>query len=139
MKRSLVVVLAFFSSSMISGQDLQEGTWGGTLTRANPNNPRPQRQKFALEFKKAPDPHWAWRPGAGDTWNVTVIGQGGRAQAIGFRVEGDALSFSYRRQDTIMTCQLARQPDASFEGNCVGDGDPAVFRLSLIPAKTPPK
>lgn len=137
MNRSLLATLVVLVSPlMLLGQDLSEGTWGGTLSRLNANNPRPQRQKFALEFKKAPDPHWAWRPGTGEVWNVTVISQQGRSQAMGFRIEGESLSFSYRRQDTIQTCELTRQPDASFEGHCIGDGDPASYRLSLIPAKS---
>lgn len=136
MNRVLVIGLMVFSAIGIGAQELTEGTWGGTVTRLNPNNPRPQRQKFALEFKKAADPHWAWRPGSGDTWTVTVIHQQGRSQAMDLQLGGEALSFSYRLQDAIVTCQLARQADASFEGDCVGAN---AFRLSLTPSKTPAK
>jgi hypothetical protein len=139
MIRSLVIALAFVSVAGIHAQELAEGTWGGTMTRQNANNPRPQRLKFALEIKKMSDPHWAWRPGSGDTWNIAVIHQQGRSQAIGLELKGEVLSFSYRLQDTTMACELTRQADGAFEGTCVSDGDARTFRLSLTPAKAPAK
>ena len=139
MTRSLVLALTLLSTVTIHGQELQEGTWGGTLSRTTQNNPRPLRQKFALEFKKTPDPHWAWRPGGGEQWTITVISQQGRAQAMGFRLEGEALSFAYRREDSIMNCRLTRQADGSFEGDCIGDADATMLRATLTPVKTPAK
>lgn len=139
MTRSLLVALVVVSAAALHAQDLQEGTWGGTLTRYNANAQRPQRQKLALEFKKGADPHWAWRPGGADVWTITVITQQGRSQAIGFRWHGDALNFGYRRGDVMVTCDLTRQVDGTFEGDCLGDGDASNFRLLLTPVSEPPK
>lgn len=139
MRRVLVVALACLASATIAGQGFQEGTWGGTLSRVTDGNPRPQRQKFALEFKKGPDPHWAWRPGSTETWSVTVISQQGRSQATDVRLDSDTLSFSYRRQDFLMTCALTRQPDGTFEGDCSSDSEQGAFRASLTPANAAPK
>jgi hypothetical protein len=138
MTRALFVTLILLSSVTITGQEFHEGTWSGTLTRVNTTNPRPNRQKFALEFKKSPDPHWAWRPGSTEAWSVTVIAPGGRSQATDFRLAGDVLSFRYRRGDSDITCRLTQQPDATFEGDCVSDEE-GGFRLSLTPAKAAAK
>jgi hypothetical protein len=135
MNRALVMALALVASTVAAAQPLQEGTWGGTLSRFNANNPRPQRQKFALEIKKGADPHWAWRPGSGETWMATVIHQQGRSQAMDLRLDADALSFAYRREDSLMTCRLTRQTDGTFEGDCVGDANASLFRLSLTAPK----
>jgi hypothetical protein len=138
MNRALLIALAWVSAVGVHAQELTEGAWSGTLTRVVANNPRPQRQKLALEIKKAPDPHWAWRPGGGDTWNITVISQqGGRSQATGFELKADSLSFAYRLQDDIVTCRLTRQPDATFEGDCVDAS--STRRLILTPTKPPAK
>jgi hypothetical protein len=139
MMRSLLVALVMVSAAALHAQDLQEGTWGGTLTRFNANAQRPQRQKFALEFKKAPDPHWAWRPGSNDVWTITVILQQGRSQALEFRWVGETMRFAYRREDAIVSCELAAEPDGTFAGDCLGDGDASSFRLSLTPVKATPK
>jgi hypothetical protein len=139
MTRVVAFAFVFLSGVSIIGQEFQEGTWGGTLNRLIAGNPRPQRQKFALEFKKAPDPHWAWRPGSSDAWSVTVIGQQGRSQATDVRFDGETLAFKYRRQDFLMSCGLTRQPDGTFEGDCLSDGEQGVFRVSLTPAKAAAK
>lgn len=139
MTRSLLVALVLVWAAGLHAQELQEGTWGGTITRFNANAQRPQRQKFALEFKKAADPHWAWRPGGGAVWTITVILQQGRTQALGFQWTGESMTFSYRREDAIVSCELARQANGAFEGDCLGDGDATSFRLSLTPVTTAPK
>ena len=49
------------------------------------------------------------------------------------------MRFAYRREDAVVSCELAAEPDGTFAGDCLGDGDASSFRLSLTPVKAAPK
>ena len=132
----LAIVVAIFSLQAAAGtsaQEITEGTWTGTQQRTDNPNQR-QVQKVSIEFKKVPDPHWAWRPTAADVWSVTFIGPPvGRAQVAGFRIEAGTMTFSYNRQDLLYECTLQQQPNDAFVGRCAPDGGNQTFRITLNP------
>ena len=138
MKPILTFTLVCVASIALHSQDLQEGTWSGSMVRVGGNNPRPQVQKISIEVKKVSDPHWAWRPGGGDVWTVMFVGgpnQGVRAQVTDLHVDNQSIAFSYKRQDLRTICRLNRQPDGNYEGECTGEDDPVRFRMTLLPPK----
>lgn len=134
MKRSVMLVAMFglLSAVAASAQDLTEGTWTGTHQRTDGNNR--QVQKVTVEFKKVPDPHWAWRPSAVEVWSVTFNGPPvGRAPVGDFRLEAGTMTFYYLRQDLRYECKLQQQPSDAFAGRCVTDGSNQAFRINLNP------
>ena len=129
----LVAMFGLLSSAGASAQEMKEGTWTGTHQRTdNPNNR--QVQKVSVEFKKVPDPHWAWRPTVAEVWSVTFIGPPvGRAQVGNFRLEAGTMTFYYMRQDLLYDCRLQQQPSDAFTGRCASDGSDQAFRITLNP------
>ena len=140
MRRStFAIALVWALSAILQAQELQEGTWTGTLLRAprqGGNNPQPQR--VSLEVKKIPDPLWRWRPGRGEVLEVVLVVPQLRAPVTDLEIGKTSLSFSYQRDDIQINCRLNHQPDGAYEGECVGEGDPRKFRLSLTPPKAAP-
>lgn len=138
MKSIITFALVCVASIALSAQDLQEGTWSGSMVRIGGNNPRPQGQKISIEVKTVADPHAAWRPGGGDVWTVTFVGgqQQGRSQVMDLRFENQSMAFSYLRQGLTTHCRLNQQADGNYEGECAGEDDPARFRMTLLPPKT---
>ena len=91
-------------------------------------------QKVTVEFKKVPDPHWAWRPAAAEVWSVTFNGPPvGRAQVGDFRLDAGTMTFSYMRQDLLYECKLQQQPSDAFTGRCASDASDQTFRITLNP------
>ncbi len=128
----LVTVLSLLSAAGASAQDLKEGTWTGTQQRTDGNNR--QVQKVTVEFKKVPDPHWAWRPATAEVWSVTFNGPPvGRAQVGDFRLDAGTMTFSFMRQDLLYECKLQQQPSDAFTGRCASDGSNQAFRITLNP------
>lgn len=128
----LVAMLGLLSAIAASAQDLKEGTWTGVHQRTDGNNR--QVQKITVEFKKVPDPHWAWRPTAVDVWSVTFIGPPvGRTTVGDFRIDAGTMKFYYMRQDLRYECTLQQQPSDAFSGRCDGDGSNQSFRITLNP------
>ena len=140
MRRStFAIALVWVLSSALQAQELQEGTWTGTLVRApraGGNNPQPQR--VSLEVKKIPDPLWRWRPGRGEVLEVVFVVPQRRAPVTDLVIGKASLSFSHQREDIQVNCRLDLQPDGAYEGDCVGDGDARTFRLTLTPPKAAP-
>ena len=137
MRRAIVLALALVSGAALTlarQEPVQEGTWIGTRIRANRNTQ--QTQRISLEIKKVPDPHSAWRPAGATILSVTLVIPKVRLQVSDFRLEQDRLSFTYR-EETPSRCQLTRQADGSYEGDCVGDGETrGAFRITLTPPKS---
>lgn len=133
MNRSALVMVFFALSVAPHAQERQEGTWSGTLQRVGPNNQQRQVQKVSIEFKKAPDPHWVWRPDGGDVWVTTFVSPQGRAPLMDLQMEHETIAFGYMRDDVRVNCRLRQQADDTFHGDCVGDGDSLVFRITLSP------
>lgn len=133
---SITIVLLWGSSSMLQGQELEEGTWSGTRVRISPRGNNPQNQRISLEVARIPDPHSAWRPGIGRVLTATLVVPQGRFQVSDLRLQNELLSFSYR-QETEVTCRLERQPDGTYQGDCLVDGDSRRFRVTLSPPKGP--
>lgn len=131
---SLVIALAWSFSSTLQGQQLQEGTWSGTMLRTNPKGVPGQPRSVSLEVKKIPDPHLRWRPGKGEVLNVTHITPQGRFSVSDLHLEKGSLSFSYRQESSV-TCRLDRKPDGAYEGECIGEGATRAWRLTLTPPK----
>ena len=128
----LVAMIALLSAVAASAQDLKEGTWTGGHQRTDGDNR--QVQKITVEFKKVPDPHWAWRPTAVEVWSVTFNGPPvGRAQVGDFRVDAGTMTFSYMRQDLLYECKLQQQPSDAFAGRCASDSTGQAFRITLNP------
>jgi hypothetical protein len=118
---------------LVQAQVLQEGTWSGTRVRVGRAG-NPQTQRVSIEVKKAPDPHAGWRSEKRELWNVTLVAPNGRAPLSDVRLEGDSLSFAYR-QEIEFTCQLKRQADGAFEGQCASPDDGRRLRMTLNPPK----
>lgn len=126
------------SPAVAAAQELQVGTWSGTILRLRAaGNQNPQPQRVSLEVKTVPDPHSSWRPGRGELLDIVFVAPGnqGRNPVADFSVDKASLSFSYRREDTVTKCRLDRQPDGSYEGQCVGEEDGRRFRITLNPPK----
>ena len=138
MNRVAIVVstsaLLVWSLATLGAQEIQEGTWTGTRIRIGGRSMNPNMQRVSLEIKKAADPHVAWRPEKGQLLNITVVQQQQRLQASDFRLDRESLSFSYKLETTVV-CQLARQPDGAYQGDCLADGDGLRFRWTLNPPK----
>jgi hypothetical protein len=133
MKRSAVIIALCVFPVALPAQQLQEGTWSGSLLRTGGGNQQRQPQKVSLEFKKIPDPHWAWRPGGGEVWSVTLVAPQGRSALENLTMSLQTMSFSYMRGDIRMICGLRQQADDTYQGDCIGDGDNQVLRLTLNP------
>ena len=134
MKRVVMLVAMFtlLCAAGASAQEMKEGSWTGTQQRTDGNN-RPV-QKVSIEFKKVPDPHWAWRPAPVDVWSVTFNGPPvGRAQVGEFRLEAGTMTFFYMRQDFLYECKLQQQPSDAFTGLCDSDGGTGPYRITLNP------
>lgn len=142
MRRSTLVIATLcicLAAAGVAAQDLQIGTWTGTILRLRASgNQNPQPQRVSLEVKTVPDPHSSWRPGRGELLDIVFVGPGnqGRNPVADFSDKA-SLSFSYRREDTVTKCRLDRQPDGSYEGQCVGEEDGRRFRITLNPPKGP--
>ena len=133
MRPTFAVVLAWFLSAALFGQELEESTWSGTGVTIRANKPRPLR--VSLEIKKAPDPHWVWRPARGHVWNITFVMPQQRLQVGDFQLDNQMMSFSFLREEEQTACQLSRQADGTYEGECITEGSPDKMRMTLAPAK----
>ena len=134
MRPTFAVALALFFSAALYAQQLEEGTWSGTRIAMRANNPRPMR--VSLEIKKTPDPHWRWRPAQGNVWNVTFVTPQRRFQVGDLQLDSRTFSFSYRDEE-LVSCQLSRQADGTYEGECITEGSPDKTRITLAPSKIP--
>jgi len=120
-----------------AAQDLAVGTWTGTMRNAPPRNPQPR--PAGLIVKKGLDPHWRWRGGAKELLGVTFRWQQATAEASNVLFAEGRLSYSFTppEQDGTVTCDLKRQTDGSYGGECKG-ADWGVRLISLSPPEPEP-
>ena len=132
---SVVLGLALVSPAL--AEDLKVGTWSGTSTRVNAGGNRQTRPAF-LEVKIVPDPHWQWRGGAKDLLNASFGVQQQRSELSAVRFEGGVLFFAFTQpeQDQRVQCDLKRQTDGTYEGDCRGGPQ---FHLVLTPPPDAPE
>ncbi len=146
MRKAVFVLIALalawsFSSTLeplsaqevTSSQELQEGTWSGTLRGIGNRGP----QDLIFEVKRIPDPHARWRSGTGEVLSVTLLPQQGRGSRRGpmplsdVRLQGETLS--YRVTILKLDCSLMRQADGNFAGECVNEEDEGqILQLTMI-------
>lgn len=137
----VAVVLGGSPASVVQAQEtraqeLKVGTWSGTVTQGNQNrNTRPA----SLEVKMVPDPHWRWRAGPKELLSVTFVTQGGSYELSDIRLEGGTLaySFTFPLRGEKVNCELKRQADGSYEGDCAGGS--YRRRVALTPPTDSPE
>lgn len=118
-----VVALALFVAvAPANAQELEAGTWTGTVTP--PDDPT-----FDVEYEVSYDEEGALA--------ITLIPPAGSGAppSIPFRdaaFEDEALTFSWTAGSTALTCELLLLEDGSFEGECV-DEDGVPGHLTMVP------
>lgn len=132
-----VVVLVSLASSPAAADDLTVGTWTGTVRNTPPRNPQPR--PVSLIVKKGPDPHWRWRGGAKELVGVAFRVQNAAAEVSEARFGEGLLSYSFTppEQDGSVRCDLKRQIDGNYEGECKG-ADWGVRLITLSPPEPEP-
>ena len=117
-------------SSTLQAQELQEGTWSGTLTLQN------QGQALSVEVKKITDPHWRWRAGTEEVLSATLTFPLGQVPLSEIRLEGEQLSYSFTvpQIGAKVSCGLTLQAEGSYDGECAveGGGGPTI-QVTLTP------
>jgi hypothetical protein len=130
-----VAWLGLMLSVPVYGQELDVGTWSGSMMGVGQNrNSRPA----TLEVKMVPDAHWRWRGGPRELKSIDFVTPQGSYEVSGASLDAGTLSFSFtdRIRDDKIRCDLKRQADGSYEGDCSGGN----FRRHVIlrPPDAPP-
>ena len=120
-----------------TAQDLALGTWTGTVRNAPPRNPNPR--PASLVVKKGPDPHWRWRGGAQELLGIAFTYQQTTVEVGELRVADGRLSYSFADpgQDGTVACELKREADGSYAGECKGK-EFGVRLVTLSPPEPDP-
>ena len=118
-------------------QGLTVGTWTGTVRNPPPRNPQPR--PASLVITKGPDPHWRWRGGSKELLGVAFRWQQSSAEVGEVQFAEGRLSFLFTPSEGngSVTCELKRQKDGSYEGECKG-GDFGVRLITLSPPEPEP-
>ncbi len=134
----IALALGWSFPSTLHAQELQEGTWSGTLTGLGGGGRGPQDVIF--EVKRIPDPHARWRSGTGEVLSVALLPQGRLTRLRGpgpmplsdVRLKGETLS--YRVTILQLDCSLMRQADGNFAGECVDEEEDEgqIFQITMI-------
>lgn len=119
---AVVAAALFIAVAPASAQELETGTWTGTVTP--PDDPT-----FEVEYEVSYD--------EGGALAITLIPPAGvdAPPSIPFRdavLEDGALTFSWTAGSTGLTCELLLLEDGSFEGECV-DEDGVPGHLTMVP------
>ncbi len=130
----IALALGWSFPSTLHAQELQEGTWSGTLTGLGGGGRGPQDVIF--EVTRIPDPHARWRSGTGEILSVTLLPEGrgrrrGPMPLSDVRLQGETLS--YRVTILQLDCSLTRQADGNFAGECINEYDEGqILQLTMI-------
>ena len=138
MKRMLIVAVlttlapAGWFSSTLRAEELEEGTWSGSLRLGNQSLPA------NLEVKRVQDPHWRWRPGGEKVLSVTQGGQ----PVSDILLESGKLTYSAGLPPLIggrINCSLELQEDGTYAGTCVLEGEEVgqAAQITLTPPAGP--
>ena len=126
----IALALSWSLPSILHAQELREGTWSGS--QSNPNNGN--TQAVSLEVKKIADPHWRWRASTEELLSATLIGRQGQFLVSEIRLDAEKLSYSYTlRQGGRVNCNLTRQQDSSYAGDCVPQDGGGRRLVTLTP------
>ena len=121
MKKSLMVLAALAAVAHVpaGAQQLQAGTWTGTVTPPNESQPTPVTYTVALEA---------------DTLSIVVdAGQHGKFPFHEVKVEEGRLTFWFAPGPRV-ECALERREDGSWAGGC-RDPEGGVARVVMVPPK----
>lgn len=118
----VTVALVYGFASFAQAQDLQVGTWSGTMRNSTEALGSARIRSVSIVIKKVPDPHWRWRS-TGDLTTATFIipdgGLQGSFELSSIVLKDGKLSYSFAStSDEQVRCALARQADGSYEGDC---------------------
>ena len=136
--RKLAAVLVFLGmldpfASIVGAQELQEGKWTVGLTREG------RTLNLTLEVKRIPDPHDRWRPGTGQLVTITAMRGQNVVTVIDVRLDGEKLSYRFvGGPGGLGACNLTRQKDGSYAGECVGADERTRVPITPI-TMTPPQ
>jgi hypothetical protein len=132
-----VVVLVSLASLPAAADDLAVGTWTGAVRNTPPRNPQPR--PVSLIVKKSADPHWRWRGGAKELLGVVFRVQNAPSEVSAVTFGEGRLSYSFTppEQDATVLCDLKRQIDGNYEGECKG-ADWGVRLITLSPPEPEP-
>ena len=125
-RTAAVAALALlFSVSSSFGQELVAGTWTGTVAP-------PDEEIVSVEYEVAYDEEGALQislvPPAG-------LGAPPLIPFEDIQLSDGVLTFGWGVEDTWLTCEMVRQEDGSFEGECVDEsGEPGY--LTMVPPGT---
>ena len=116
----VTVLLGCGLASSVQAQDLQVGTWSGTMRNSTVAPGQARTRPVSLVIKKAPDPHWRWRT-MGDLTTATFMIPQGSFELSSIVLKDGKLSYSFAStNDEQARCGLTRQADGSYEGDCTG-------------------
>ncbi len=123
-------------STPVAGQEVPLGAWSGSVSNPGSQNRGPQ--PASLDLKKVPDPHWRWRGGPRDVLTGIFVAGQAKFELSTIHFDGDTLAYAFTNdeRDGRVQCELKRQMDGSYEGDCSGAG----FRRHVLlrPPDNPP-
>jgi hypothetical protein len=121
MSRIAIVALSgiLFAAVPAAGQALPSGTWGGTIEP-------PGAQPMPVEYEVSSD---------GGEMSITLVWEMGSFDFENIKLDGSSLTFTWflgmGGDGVDLTCDLQRQDDGGFEGECVDDtGEAGVLTMT---------
>ncbi len=105
---ALILATGLAAVPVAASQELQSGTWTGTATPPDGNT-------IDLAYTVA-----SGDEGLSITIQVPEVGMSIETYEV--KLEGDKLSFGFAVEVDVLRCELVRQDDGSFAGECVDDG-----------------
>lgn len=114
---ALALFLAPVLASSTAAQELESGTWTGTLEP-------PEGGEMAVSFEVT----------GGAEPSITMAGQGQFLVLENIELTDDALHFTFD-MGTFIVCELLVSDEGGFAGECVGDDGESGF-ITMVPPQT---
>ena len=110
---ALALFAGFALASPVSAQELESGTWTGTV---EPPDGGIIDVEFAVEW--------------GDEPSIVIMAMGESLAVLDIEVTEEALMFAFDA-DEYVACELLATDDGGYEGECVGsDGTPGYMTMT---------